>query len=356
MFNKIAHAADHTSNSIKLQLLKSIFMIALLIGLAVKQYEFLYHAVASHPELNLLIIGVFVFGLVMAMRSIISLYHDDRALRWMKVTYSDFETTDHMVSDTGLKRLMRVSTPAKLFRFPRIIGQVFELAEEELMQNRSFHVSLAQRNAMMSMVHDSINREKSLVHYITGVMILLGLIGTFIGLMEMVASVGGIVGGLAKAGSGSDEAIKGVIKDLEAPLTGMATGFSASLFGLLGSLVLGLVARFGQTATLVLKHDLEHWLTRISSLETPAQLSISSQSAGASNSVAALAASLIGSFRTVQGILMRSADTMRKLADRQDTQTEAMNRLIAAVDALSVRQEQALWQLRRVDAIGDKIA
>lgn len=355
MAQSIEHAADHSVKAIRIQLVKTAIILSLLILIAAKQHEFLYHAIASHPELNLLIIGVFCFGLIVAIRSIFALYQDERALRWMKQTYSDFETIGAASEDHTLTRLIRVTKPAVLFKFPRIIGQVFELAMEELMQNRSFHVSLAQRNTMMAMVHESINREKSLVHYMTGVMILLGLIGTFIGLMEMVASVGGIVGGLARAGSGSDEAIKNVIKDLEAPLTGMATGFSASLFGLLGSLVLGLVARFGQTATLVLKHDLEHWLSRISQLEAPHN-SVNALGSGSGNaSVSALAASLVGSFRTIQGILIRSADVMRKLADRQDTQTDAVNRLIVSVDALSVRQEQALWQLRRVDAIGDSV-
>lgn len=354
MFKHIDHAANQSLSAVKTQLIKTALILVILCLLATKQHEFLYHAIASHPELNLLIIGVFMFGLVMAVRSIFALYQDERALRWMKETYTDFESVENTSGDHGLTRLLRVAQPPVLFRFPRIVGQVFDIAMEEMMQTRTFRISLAQRNSMMAMVQDSIHREKSLVQYITGVMILLGLIGTFIGLMEMVASVGGIIGGLARAGSGSDEAIKNVIKDLEAPLTGMATGFSASLFGLLGSLVLGLVARFGQSATLVLKHDLEHWLTRISQIEAPTNSAFSG-GPGANSSVPALASSLIGSFRTIQGILVRSADVMRKLADRQDTQTEAMGKLMASIDALNVRQEQALWQLRRVDAIGDSV-
>lgn len=355
MSRHINPTADRAMKAIKIQLLKTGLLIALMVILVFKQYDFLYHAIAAHPELNLLIIGIFLFGIIVAVRSIISLLNDERGLRWMKESYSDLERIDEQPGDHDLTRLLRVSTRAKLFSFPRIIGQVFELAMEELMQNRSFHISLAQRNSMMGMVQESINREKSLVNYLTGVMILLGLIGTFIGLMEMVASVGGIVGGLAKAGSGSDEAIKGVIKDLEAPLTGMATGFSASLFGLLGSLVLGLVARFGQTATLAIKHDLEHWLSRISQLETQRHSATADSGQASGAAVSSLAISLVGSFRTIQGILIRSSDVMRKLADRQDMQTEAVNRLVASIDGLSLRQEQALWQLRRVDAIGDSV-
>lgn len=354
MLKKIDHAADHSLKLIRMQFLKAGLVIALIVILTVHQFDFLYYAVVSHPELNILIIAIFVFGVIVAVRSLFALVQDDRALRWMKETHSDFELMKTQPHDDGLKRLMRISQPAKLFHTPRIFNPVFEQASEELMLNRSFHVSLAQRSTLMGMVHEEISREKSLVNYITGLLILLGLIGTFIGLMDMVASVGDIVGGLAKAGSGSDDAIRSVIMDLEAPLTGMATGFSASLFGLLGSLLLGLIARFGQTAMLAVKQDLEHWLARISQLEVP-QTTAQAFHGGSGAPVAALAASLVGSFRTIQGILVRSADVMRKLADRQDSQTESMTRLTNAIDSLSTRQEQALWQLRRVDAIGDAV-
>ena len=182
----------------------------------------------------------------------------------------------------------------------------------------------------------------------------MGLIGTFIGLMEMVASVGGIVGGLAKAGTGSDEAIKSVIRDLEAPLVGMATGFSASLFGLFGSLALGLIARFIDGALQALRHDFEGWLIRIGSLEGQGVSSVPGVATNESN-VITLASTLLGAFRTTQGLITRSAEVMKKLGDRQETQTAALSMLVEQVESLSLRQANIFQQIKKLDVISDSV-
>ncbi len=102
-----------------------------------------------------------------------------------------------------------------------------------------------------------------------GLLVFLGLIGTFIGLMEMVGSVGGVIGKLnSSATSGnSTAAMNGLLTSLEQPLRGMATGFSSSLFGLFGSLVLGLLTRIGAVASNALKHAFETWLASVTQLD-----------------------------------------------------------------------------------------
>jgi acetolactate synthase regulatory subunit len=182
----------------------------------------------------------------------------------------------------------------------------------------------------------------------------MGLIGTFIGLMEMVASVGGIIGGLNEAGTGSEDAIKNVLRDLQAPLTGMATGFSASLFGLFGSLSLGLIARFGTTAANAIKREFEAWLSRISNLEAQGTGSASG-AATVDGTTVAIAGSLLGAFRTTQGLITRSAEVMKRLGERQETQTEVLAKLVEQVEGLSIRQGHTITQLKRVDMIGDAL-
>jgi hypothetical protein len=338
---------------IQMEVAKSMLVVAALVVLGVNQFHFAYHAVLAHPALNILIILVFIFGALVAIQATIGLFNDVNALEGLKQAHSDFDEMDRNGDLVGAARLERASKPGKVFRMPRILAQVYEMCLDELFKTRRLTVSLAQRGSLLVMVQDAIGKERSLLNYLTGLLILLGLIGTFIGLMEMVASVGQIVGGLAKSGSGSDAAIQGVIKDLEAPLTGMATGFSASLFGLLGSLLLGLLARFAHNGAVSIKHDFEHWLAGISKMEQPGA---SATSAGGDNgSVAALAASLIGSFRSTQGLINRSAEVMRKLADRQDKQTEALNRVCEQIEALAYRQNKALAHLKRLDSIGEGV-
>jgi hypothetical protein len=85
--------------------------------------------------------------------------------------------------------------------------------------------------------------------------------------MEMVGSVGNIIGSLQGMQTASGSAIQQLLKSLEEPLRGMATGFSSSLFGLFGSLVLGVISRMGSTAHGAMKDEFESWLASISQLE-----------------------------------------------------------------------------------------
>lgn len=353
MKNASASAGSSSARNLRAQLAKSVLVMIVLAVLVVNQYNFLHHAILAHPALNILIITVFFFGALVTFRGTIGLFNDIKALAGLKQIYADFEEMHRTDDPFGATRLERSSRPGIVFRTPRILAEVYDMCVEEMLKTRRLNVSLAQRGSLLGMTQDAINRERSLSNYLTGVLILLGLIGTFIGLMEMVASVGQIVGGLAKTGSGSDAAIQGVIKDLEAPLVGMATGFSASLFGLLGSLFLGLLGRFGNNAAISIKHDFEHWLSAINKMEQVGNTAATAS--GDNGSVAALAASLIGSFRTTQGLINRSAEVMRKLADRQDKQTDALNRVCEQIEALSTRQNKALAHLRRLDVIGDAV-
>lgn len=340
--------------NVYIQMAKS-FLVLVAIGLLFAwQFDFISHAILAHPELNLLIIGVFFFGVIVAFNSFFDLFNEYHALQAMKETWADFDEMERTGDHEGVNRLMRAAEPARVFTLPRILGPIYELVMSELLKTRTLNASLAQRNTLMAMFNDGFNREKSLVNYITGTMILMGLIGTFIGLMEMVASVGSIVGGLAKVGAGTEDAIKKVIQDLEAPLTGMATGFSASLFGLFGSLSLGLIARFNQSATQGIKKELEHWLSRISAIETH-----SAGGAGATNTfsgeTAALAAVLLGAFRTTQTLITRSSDVMKRLGDRQEVQTDVLSRLVEHVESLSQRQNHLLTQMKRLDQMSDSV-
>ena len=99
----------------------------------------------------------------------------------------------------------------------------------------------------------------------SGLLVFMGLIGTFIGLLHMVGSMGGIIGTLASSagGAGSTDAFQQLLGALQEPLKGMASGFAASLFGLFSSLVVGLLARFAGQAAGVLKHEFESWLAGV---------------------------------------------------------------------------------------------
>jgi len=340
--------------TIQVELFKSCVVIFAILALAFWQSEFALNGIRAQPALNLAIISVFAFGTAKALISNYHLFGEYHALQAMKETWADFDEMERSGDHGGVLRLMRAAEPAKVFSLPTILGPIYEDVMGEMLKTRALRASLTQRNTLIATISEGIKSERSLVNYITGTLILMGLIGTFIGLMEMVASVGGIIGGLKEAGTGSEDAIKNVLRDLQAPLTGMATGFSASLFGLFGSLSLGLIARFGTTAANSIKREFETWLSRISNLEAQG-----TGSAGAVGTVdgttVAIAGSLLGAFRTTQGLITRSAEVMKRLGERQETQTEVLAKLVEQVEGLSIRQGQTLTQLKRVDMIGDAL-
>ena len=340
--------------TIQIELIKSCVVISAILALVFWQSEFALNGIRAQPALNLAIIGVFAFGAAKALISNFQLFGEYHALQAMKETWADFDEMERSGDHGGVLRLMRAAEPAKVFSLPAILGPVYEDVMGEMLKTRALRASLSQRNTLIATISEGIKNEKSLVNYITGTLILMGLIGTFIGLMEMVASVGGIIGSLNEAGTGSEDAVKNVLRDLQAPLTGMATGFSASLFGLFGSLSLGLIARFGTTAANSIKREFETWLSRISNLEAQGTGSATG-AASVDGTTVAIAGSLLGAFRTTQGLITRSAEVMKRLGERQETQTEVLAKLVEQVENLSIRQGQTITQLKRVDMIGDAL-
>jgi hypothetical protein len=104
--------------------------------------------------------------------------------------------------------------------------------------------------------------------YLIGLLVFLGLLGTFYGLLETVQSVGGVIGSLSVGAGDVGRAFSELKNNLAAPLGGMSTAFSASLFGLAGSLVLGFLDLQAALAQNRFYHDLEEYLssyTRLSS-------------------------------------------------------------------------------------------
>jgi hypothetical protein len=83
-----------------------------------------------------------------------------------------------------------------------------------------------------------LDESRETARYLTGLLVFLGLLGTFWGLLETVGSIGGVIASLQ--GGGETTSLFNDLKTgLARPLAGMSLAFTSSLFGLAGSLVLG---------------------------------------------------------------------------------------------------------------------
>lgn len=97
--------------------------------------------------------------------------------------------------------------------------------------------------------------------YLIGLLVFLGLLGTFYGLLETVQSVKGVIGSLSIGSNDVARAFGDLQTRLQTPLGGMSTAFSASLLGLAGSLILGFLDLQAGLALNRFYNDLEEWLS-----------------------------------------------------------------------------------------------
>jgi hypothetical protein len=218
-----------------------IFLVRMLIFLilcsliAVVLYKQIWAAFLANPGLNAVIIGVLLVGILLSFRQVIRLYPE---VAWVN---------SFRVADPGLA----VDRP------PVLLAPMATILGDRVGR-------MAMSSQLMRGILDSIatrlDEARDISRYMTGLLVFLGLLGTFWGLIETVTSVGRVIQGLSLGGDASSmlDALK---EGLAAPLSGMGISFSSSLFGLAGSLVLGFLDLQSSQAQNRFYIDLEDWLS-----------------------------------------------------------------------------------------------
>jgi hypothetical protein len=218
-----------------------IFLIRMMVFLilcglvAIVLYKQIWTAFLANPGLNALIFGVLVIGILLAFRQVIRLF---REVDWVN---------GFRLADPGLA----VERP------PVLLAPMATLLGDRMGR-------MAISSTMMRGILDSIaarlDEARDMSRYMTGLLVFLGLLGTFWGLIETVGSVGGVVNTL-KPGGDAGAVFEALKEGLAAPLSGMGIAFSSSLFGLAGSLVLGFLDLQTSQAQNRFYTDLEDWLS-----------------------------------------------------------------------------------------------
>jgi hypothetical protein len=120
--------------------------------------------------------------------------------------------------------------------------------------------------SLLDGIQSRIQESHEISRYLIGLLIFLGLLGTFWGLLETVNAVGDTIGGLSGASGDPAVLFEDLKRGLQTPLSGMGTAFSSSLFGLAGSLVLGFLELQAGQAHNRFMNDLEEWLSGVTKL------------------------------------------------------------------------------------------
>jgi hypothetical protein len=113
---------------------------------------------------------------------------------------------------------------------------------------------------LLDSIATRLDEARDISRYMTGLLVFLGLLGTFWGLIETVSSVGNVIQGL-KVGGDAGSMFDSLRQGLAAPLGGMGISFSSSLFGLAGSLILGFLDLQSSQAQNRFYTELEDWLS-----------------------------------------------------------------------------------------------
>lgn len=178
-----------------------LIVLSAIAGLALWNHEFVRIGIGSHLLLNLTIIAVFIYGVTLAFRDVLLLRNEENAFNSLKETYDDIQQDGERGATDPYWRHHRCLQPAIVVERPRILGHVYDLVYEELMRTRRLRLSSATMQQLMNGISSRLADERALLQNVTGILIILGLIGAFIGLVNMVGSVSDILGGCPAAGS-----------------------------------------------------------------------------------------------------------------------------------------------------------
>jgi len=215
-----------------IRMLVFVILVGLVGFVLHKQIEVAFMA---NPGLNALILGVEAIGIILSCRQVLRLYPE---IAWVN---------NFRLADPGLA----VDRP------PVLLAPMAAILGSRVGR-------MAMSSQLMRGILDSIatrlDEARDISRYMTGLLVFLGLLGTFWGLIETVSSVGGVIQGL-KASGDAGSMFDSLRDGLAAPLSGMGISFSSSLFGLAGSLVLGFLDLQSSQAQNRFYTELEDWLS-----------------------------------------------------------------------------------------------
>ncbi len=222
-------------SSPRIFLVRMLVFLALCAALAAVLHRQIVSAFLNNPGLNGVIFGVLAVGIILSIRQVSRLFPE---VDWVN---------SFRLADPGLA----VSRP------PTLLAPMAALLGERLGR---MAISQATMRSILDSIGTRLDESRDMGRYLTGLLVFLGLLGTFWGLLETVSSIGAVIGAL-QVGPDVGSIFEDMKSGLAAPLGGMGTAFSSSLFGLSGSLVLGFLDLQAGQAQNRFYTDLEDWLS-----------------------------------------------------------------------------------------------
>jgi hypothetical protein len=222
-------------SSPRIFLVRMMVFLVLCALVVVILYKQIAVAFLSNVGLNLLIILVLLIGIMLTFRQVIRLFPE---VEWVN---------GFRLADPGLA----------VGRSPVLLAPMASILGDRMGR---MAISSTMMRGILDSIANRLDEARDISRYLTGLLVFLGLLGTFWGLIVTVGSVGGVINTL-KVGGDAEAVFESLREGLAAPLSGMGISFSSSLFGLAGSLVLGFLDLQSSQAQNRFYIDLEDWLS-----------------------------------------------------------------------------------------------
>ena len=286
-------------------LFRMIIFVLAMVALGSFLYLPLQNAFMANAPLNGFIFGVLILGILYNFRQVLMLYPE---VSWIE----EFQKSGAAV----------VSSP----RAPKLLAPMATMVGKH---REGLSLSTLAMRSLLDGILSRLDESRDISRYATGLLIFLGLLGTFWGLLETVASIGNVISNLSVESGDAITVFDDLKKGLKAPMAGMGTAFSSSLFGLAGSLVLGFLDLQANQAQNRFYNDLEEWLSTVTRLATGSALTDSDQPIPAY--VQALLEQTAEGLENLQQILIRGEESRQSvdskiasLGDKLETLTDHM--------------------------------
>ncbi len=285
-------------------LLWMLVFLAAVAGVSFILFEPLRSAFMANQIFNGMILGVLFVGIIINLRQVMSL---SPALSWINA----FKQPNSGLSSTNPPRV--ISSMAKL-----LAG----------IHKERFRLSAISMRSLLDGVRLRLDESRDISRYMMGLLIFLGLLGTFWGLLETIGSVAGVISGLSAEGGEIGETFNQLKINLRGPLSGMGTAFSSSLFGLAGAVVVGFLDLQAGHAQNRFYNYLEEWLSELAHLPS-GSLTVEGEQP-LPNYIEALLEQTADNLNTLQRAMVRGEE------DRRTGQ----NRLVELTDKLAELTDQ----------------
>ncbi|MDE0045094.1 MAG: flagellar motor protein MotA [bacterium] len=271
-------------------------------------------AFQANPLLNGLILGVLLFGILYIFRQPQMLY---REVAWI---------------DSFRRPQLRLQTT------PRLLAPMAAMLGKRRSSGAQFSLSPTSTRSILDSIGARLDESREISRYLIGLLIFLGLLGTFWGLIK---TIGGVSATLNTLNLDPGQDIVGLFENLKegmaSPLSGMGTAFSSSLFGLAGSLILGFLDLQSGQALNRFYNELEEWLSSVTRLHSGRGDGDTPEGGDAPAYVSALLEQTAESLDRLNAVLDRNFVNHRQIDEKISTLAD---RLLSMVDRIGAEQRQ----------------